>query len=229
MGELAMTGWRERLDLSTGLLPSIGAYRTWSRWLVAHSRWVRETRGDPAIAVEDWLIALRLARQLHRLQLLLPQMVASGMERDVASEMRLAVIEGIGEVDTAALFRDAAEEPDIKADDQQRRTEHHQHREPAVAPGLDRHRTDLDLVLDQESLEPVVDEQGQGRREDRRGARLGLHPLRQRRAARRTGAAGGIGPGFGGPRPGHRFGESARPGFGFLCELICHNLRRRGE
>ncbi|NLX21429.1 MAG: hypothetical protein GXY55_07115 [Phycisphaerae bacterium] len=106
MGELAMTGWRERLDLSTGLLPSIGAYRTWSRWLVAHSRWVRETRGDPAIAVEDWLIALRLARQLHRLQLLLPQMVASGMERDVASEMRLAVIEGIGEVDTAALFRD---------------------------------------------------------------------------------------------------------------------------
>lgn len=49
MGELAMTGWRERIDLSTGFSPALSPYRTWSRCVSAHSRWVREMRGDPVI------------------------------------------------------------------------------------------------------------------------------------------------------------------------------------
>lgn len=106
MGELVMTGWQERIDLSTGLPPPLSPYRTWSRCVLAHSRWVRETRGDPVIAVEDWLTALRLGRQARRSRVLMTQLVASGIAGEVASEMRLAAREGIGAVDTAALFRD---------------------------------------------------------------------------------------------------------------------------
>ncbi len=106
MGNLVEVGWQEKLDLSTGWLPSFSMYRAWSRWLVAHSRWIREEQGDLATAVQDWLIALRLGRQTRRLQLPMPQLGASSIASVVASEVRLAAREGMGTVDTAALLRE---------------------------------------------------------------------------------------------------------------------------
>ena len=44
---------------------------------------------------------------------------------------------------------------------------------PSALPRLDRHRADLDAVVDQERLEPGIDERGQRGREGARRARLG--------------------------------------------------------
>ncbi len=104
LGDSVRNGWREKIDLSTGQLSPLWTYSDWSRWLVAHSRWIREAQGDPAIVVEDWLIALRLSRQARRLRLAASHSTA--MDGDVAREMLLAAREGMGDVDTAALLRE---------------------------------------------------------------------------------------------------------------------------
>src|SRR6185436_6516872 len=70
----------------------------------------------------------------------------------------------------AAELRGAPVHPDVEEDQQERRPEAVEKRRERAA--LDRHRADLDLVLDQERLEPGTDERRQRRRERSRLARL---------------------------------------------------------
>lgn len=58
----------------------------------------------------------------------------------------------------ATLLTGTPEQPDVKPDDQDRRTEPEQQRQPGAAAGLDRLGADLHLVGDQQGLEPGIHE-----------------------------------------------------------------------
>src|SRR5690606_21312845 len=74
--------------------------------------------------------------------------------------------------DPAALARRPAEEPHVERDDQYRRPEPEQKQPERRRARVDRLRRDLDAVLDQERLEPRIDERRKGRLERRSGAGL---------------------------------------------------------
>src|SRR6185369_8211387 len=96
---------------------------------------------------------------------------------------RLALADAHQAAQTAALLRRAPEHPDVEPDEEQRGTEPEQEREQRVAILFDGPGADLDLVVDEELLQPLVDERRQGGGELPRG--LG-------RPLRRSGAVGAL-------------------------------------
>lgn len=76
----------------------------------------------------------------------------------VAARLALADAHAHESAGAAALLAGAPEQPDVKPDDQDRRPEPEQQRQPGVAAGLDRLGADLHLVGDQQRLEPGIHE-----------------------------------------------------------------------
>ncbi len=107
MNEATRAGWQctMMLDYDT-LLPWLPPARRWCKWLAVHSRWVIESGGDPNEAVEDWLIALRLARQMRRPQATDLWLVEAACMSLVAEEMMLAAPRTGGRVDVSILARE---------------------------------------------------------------------------------------------------------------------------
>lgn len=109
-------GWWDDLfiDLAADMdLDLLHEYTRWGECLVAHSRWVREHEHDTKAMAEDWLMALRLARQMRRWNRGLPYLAATAAEVMVGGEMGLAAREGAILEDVCALARevDAIVEP----------------------------------------------------------------------------------------------------------------------
>lgn len=67
--------------------------RSWAKTLVAHSRWVRETRGDIKVMVEDWRNALQLGQVLARPHVVATEQLRLHIEGWVAREALLAARE----------------------------------------------------------------------------------------------------------------------------------------
>ncbi|MCK4658228.1 MAG: hypothetical protein KAV82_01785 [Phycisphaerae bacterium] len=78
-------------------------YHIWSRWLSAHSRWSIEHHGHVEVAVEDWLVALQMSRQLRRARLGDAQLISSIADRVVANEMICCARDLRLPIDTRAL------------------------------------------------------------------------------------------------------------------------------
>src|SRR5690606_26722145 len=103
--------------------------------------------------------------------------------------------------EAAALLRRPAEQPYVERDDQNRRAESEYQPTERRGARLDRLGRDLDAVLDQQRLEPGIDEGRQGRLERRAGTRL---PARRGRLASASAAVR-----RGGRRVGHGLDEAA--------------------
>lgn len=101
-------GWCEPTSLvPNAALSSLVQYRAWARWLVARSRWIRMSRPDNASsgAIEDWLTAFRLARQMRRSQAIIYHLIEEAIDALVAREMILASKESAEAIDTCGLAR----------------------------------------------------------------------------------------------------------------------------
>ena len=100
-------GWSMPVNLSLnrwgGGFPTVA--RAWSELIIAHSRWVREQEGDIDTAVEDWIAALRLTRNLKRQRMLMDHLVAWSIESRTAKEMIHAANEPRALIDSALLAR----------------------------------------------------------------------------------------------------------------------------
>jgi hypothetical protein len=97
-------GWAEPISLDPTAPGSSGsAHIKLSTWLLVHSRWAREETYDPATAAEDWLAALRAARQVRRGQTGMHVGAETRIIINTATEMMLAAREGIVLPDTRDL------------------------------------------------------------------------------------------------------------------------------
>lgn len=103
MRKAAEAGWWENgISVIPGsMLGSFANYREWARCIVAHSRWAREHEHDEQAMVDDWLTALRLAREVRRSHTLIAELVGTAMDNLVTEEVIVAVREG-GVVSDAA-------------------------------------------------------------------------------------------------------------------------------
>ncbi len=91
----ARTGWYFPVDPSpAGFMPSYTVVRAWSRLLVAHSRWVRQTRRDLDAAAADWVAALEICRNSSRSRLLIGWLSESALLFIIGREMTCAAREG---------------------------------------------------------------------------------------------------------------------------------------
>src|SRR6185312_6856859 len=127
-------------------------------------------------------VLLRFLEKIHDLDQLVLSLVDTRhvIERD-SGVLRLVVATRTTLADAheptaqaAALLRRTAEDPDIESNDEQRRTEAEEQCRPRATARLDGLRTDLDLVIDQQLLEPWIHEGWQCRFEIDRCARLSL-------------------------------------------------------
>lgn len=107
MREAVQRGWYVPFPLWPSTLDPtpFAAHRQWAKWLVAHSRWARESAHDTPAAIEDWLTTLQMCRQLRRSRMVIPLLVETAIEALVAYEMMLAARESPAAVDTADLAR----------------------------------------------------------------------------------------------------------------------------
>lgn len=107
MRKAAEAGWWENgISVIPGsMLGSFANYREWARCLVAHSRWAREHEHDEQAMVDDWLTALRLAREVRRSHTLIAELVGTAMDNLVTQEIIVAVREGCVLSDAAGLAR----------------------------------------------------------------------------------------------------------------------------
>lgn len=76
---------------------------------MAHSRWARAELRAPAVALEDWLIAFRLARQVRRTQSVFGWLVEGGVLCDVCDEIMLACRESDLDIDARTFIRTVRE------------------------------------------------------------------------------------------------------------------------
>ncbi|MBP7934108.1 MAG: hypothetical protein KA354_05600 [Phycisphaerae bacterium] len=98
--------WDDTVGMLPGTIPSsLRSYREWTTCLMAHARWAREHDHDSQAATDDWLMTLRLARQVRRSHCLLPELTATAIDGLVAREMGLAAREGCVPAETATLAR----------------------------------------------------------------------------------------------------------------------------
>jgi len=107
MREALQAGWwDDTVSMLPGTSPSsLRSYREWATCLMAHARWAREHNQDSQAATDDWLMTLRLARQVRRSHCLLPGLTAAAIDGLVAREMGLVAREGCVLADTATLAR----------------------------------------------------------------------------------------------------------------------------
>jgi len=105
--DVVRAGWLEPLEpRQQGPYMPVHPHRAWGTSLLAHSRWSRERGEGMATAVEDWLLALRLARQLRRPQTASNLLGAFSMTSQVAWEITYTAREPHGPVDTRSLAED---------------------------------------------------------------------------------------------------------------------------
>ncbi len=107
MDRATRAGWQHAMAPTyRSLLPQLSPARQWARWLAAHSRWALESVGDVKMAEEDWLMILRLGRQIRRTQCLISWLVEASCISLTAGEMMLAAPLAAGRLDVAALARE---------------------------------------------------------------------------------------------------------------------------
>jgi len=104
--EATRRGWAPG-DVATGVsrpwFSRSMSWRVWGRWLLIHSRGVREELGDSGAAAEDWLTALQLGRQGRRAGGFMAWHREARLVCRAAVEMIYASAEGTAVADTAAL------------------------------------------------------------------------------------------------------------------------------
>lgn len=100
-------GWVEDISAEPDWYPPRPTeHRIWQLWLLLHSRWQRQLTGEMAGTVEDWLGALRLAREWGRCRMFLMSLSAWGHQEFVAREMLRAAGEQHGPLDCLSLARE---------------------------------------------------------------------------------------------------------------------------
>jgi hypothetical protein len=99
-------GWRFNIELADSGT-TLAACRSWAEALTAHSCWARTHTNDSRAAIDDWLIVLRMARQMWRSQTPNACRAATSMVHMAAQEMILASRESLAPVDTGALAIEA--------------------------------------------------------------------------------------------------------------------------
>src|SRR5690606_36257505 len=141
----------------------------------------QDTLGDRAAQPG---ILFRVAQEVHDLDELVLGLVDARNVVEGDPSFLLIVAAGAAAADahepsaeSATLLGGAAVDPDIEANQQQRRPEAEEEGPERVAALLDRLRADLDSMLDQQSFESGVDEGRQRGRERRHFLRRAWRPL----------------------------------------------------
>lgn len=89
-------GWQEQQKVGPNVvLASLAQYREIGKWLVSHSRYAHEELHDPRIVEDDWLLALGIARQARRQQLIISWLVVAAIQDLVMEEILLQSREGM--------------------------------------------------------------------------------------------------------------------------------------
>lgn len=104
--EACQAGWAVNLSPATWSRTGWQDAQSWSRWLIAHSRWARESQNDSQTAAEDWLAVFRLTRQFRRARASSSLVLGSLLEPLVAKEIILASREPQPIVDAPSLIRE---------------------------------------------------------------------------------------------------------------------------